>query len=158
LLLEKFGVLRHVARYVRQEVGIREVDFFERLWHDSRSDRVRWAVTAFTLEAVPGLMVPPGSRQLVLNEIRRSLTDGVGVRDDDALSTVIAVQHALLPARDRRFPETVALAHDYAAWHAAVVAAKDGGHHRDWPEVVPPLRQFPPGTITVDDPYEVCVL
>src|SRR5262249_7618955 len=79
LLLEKFGVLRHVARYVRQEVGIREVDFFERLWHDSRSDRVRWAVTAFTLEAVPGLMVPPGSWQLMLNEIRRYLTDVVGV-------------------------------------------------------------------------------
>lgn len=157
LLLEKFGVLRHVARYVRQEAGVCEVDFFERLWQDTRPERQRWPLTAFTLEAVPGLMVPPGRWQLFLDEVRRYVVEVLGVADDDALSAVFAVQHTLLPARDRRFPETIELPHDYAAWHAAVLAAKDGGHVGDWTTIVPPLRQFPPATFTVDDPHDVCV-
>ena len=28
MVLENYGVLRHVARYVRQETGRREIDFF----------------------------------------------------------------------------------------------------------------------------------
>ena len=158
LLLEKFGVLRHVARYVRQEASIPEIAFFERLWRDTRSERSRWPVIAFTLEAIPGLMVPPGRWSLLLDEVRRYVVDVLGVADDEALATVLAVQHALLPARQRHFPETLSLRHDYAAWHAAMMTAKDDGHLEDWAEVVPPLRQFPAGTFTVDDPYDVCLL
>jgi len=158
LLLEKFGVLRHVARYVRQEASIPEIAFFERLWRDTRSERSRWPVIAFTLEAIPGLMVPPGRWSLLLDEVRRYVVDVLGVTDDDALSTVLTVQHALLPARQRQFPETLSLRHDYPAWHAAMMTAKDDGHLEDWPEVVPPLRQFPAAQFTVDDPYDVCLL
>ncbi len=64
----------------------------------------------------------------------------------------------MLPARHRRFPESVTLDHDYAAWHQAMLAAKDSGHYDDWPAHVEPLRTFPPGTLTVTDPHEVCVL
>jgi radical SAM superfamily enzyme YgiQ (UPF0313 family) len=156
LLLEKFGVLRHVARYVRQETGIGEMDFYERLATAARAQRQRWPVLAFTLEAIPTLMVPPGCWRLFLDDVRRYLVEVLEIRDDAALATVLAVQLALLPARDRRFPETVQLAHDYAAWHAAMIAAKDQGRFDDWTELVPPLRQFGPATFTVSDPHEVC--
>lgn len=156
-LLEKFGVLRHVARYVHQETGIRETEFYEQLWDDARAERQRWSTIAFTLEAVPDLMVPPGRWQLFLDEVRRYVVDVRGVADDGALATVLAVQHALLPARDRQFPERLDLPHDYAAWHAAMIAAKESGRRLDWATVVPPLRQYPPGTLTVGDPYDVCV-
>jgi hypothetical protein len=78
-----------------------------------------------------------------------------GVADDDALDTVLAVQLALLPARDRRFPAEVPLAHDYVAWREQMLAARDVGHH-DWPERVASLRSFPPGVLTVDDPHQIC--
>jgi radical SAM superfamily enzyme YgiQ (UPF0313 family) len=156
-LLEKFGVLRHVARFVRQEIGLREIALYERLSDDARAGRERWPRIAFTLEAVPGLMVPPGQWSFFLKEVGRYLVEVHGVADDDALATVLAVQDALLPARDRPFPERIDLPHDYAAWHASMIAAKDAGHRLDWAAVVPPLRQYPPGAITVSDPYEVCV-
>jgi radical SAM superfamily enzyme YgiQ (UPF0313 family) len=156
LLLWKYGVLRHVASYVRQEIDLREVDFFARLWRDARAARQRWPMIAFTLEVVPGLMVPPGRWGLFLDEVAEYLTAELGIAADAALATVLRVQNALLPAPDRVFPETVELAHDYAAWHAAMIAAKDAGHQRDWPNVVPELRQFGPGALTVDDHYGVC--
>jgi hypothetical protein len=156
-LLEKFGVLRHVARLVRYATGRREMDFYERLWRDVRADRQRWPITAFTLDAVPNLMVPPGSWGLLLDEVGRYVVEADGIADDDALATVLAVQQALLPTRNRRFPHRVSLAHDYVAWNAAMLAAKDDGHLLDWPSVVPPLRSFGPGTLTVNDPYDVCV-
>jgi hypothetical protein len=158
LLLEKFGVLRHVARYVRQAAGLDEVAFLERLWNDAHAHPSRWPVLAFTLEALPALMVPPGSWRDFIDDVRRYVVDVVGVADDDALATVIAVQHALLPSRHRRFPLTLALPHDYAAWHDAVIAAKDAGHLRDWPSQVPSLGTFAPASFVVNDPYDVCSL
>jgi hypothetical protein len=96
------------------------------------------------------------SWRLFMDEIHDYLTTVLGVADDSGLATVLAVQHALLPARDRRFPVVLELAHDYAAWHDAMEDAKDGGHRHDWPEVVPHLRDLPPATFTVEDPKQVC--
>jgi len=157
MLLWKFGVLRHVANYVRQELDLAEMDFYERLWRDAQVKRGRWAMIAFTLDVVPGLMIPPGRWQTLLDEVHDYLVEELGVADDSALATVLAVQNLMLPARHRRFPETIEVAHDFAAWHAAMVAAKDAGHQRDWPTVVPALRTLPPGTLTAEDPNNVCV-
>jgi len=158
LLLEKFGVLRQVARYVRHETGLREIDFYERLQTDASAHPERWPITAFTLEAVPTLMVPPGRWRFFLDEIGRFVVERLGVADDGALATVLRVQEALLPARHRRFPETHELAHDYAAWHRAMLDAKDGGQRAEWRSVVPALRSLPAGSLTIEDPFDVCVL
>ncbi len=66
------------------------------------------------------------------------------------------VQHALLPARGRHFPQEVTLEHDYVAWRRALLEARDTGHRHDWPTVVRPLRDFGPGVLPVDDPYSIC--
>jgi hypothetical protein len=52
----------------------------------------------------------------------------------------------------------VSLEHDYPAWYAAMVSAKDAGHHRDWPQIVPRLRDYGPADLTVDDPDNICTL
>ena len=36
-----------------------------------------------------------------------------------------------------------------------MIEAKDDGHLDDWPEVVPHLRTFGPGSLTVEDPRNV---
>jgi hypothetical protein len=156
LLLEKLSVLRHVARHVRRETGIREVEFFERLWDGADANRSQWPTLAFTLHGLPRFSVPPASWKRLLDEVQRFVVERLGVADDDALRAVIAVQHALLPAPGRRFPYAVELPHDYAAWHAAMLEAKHAGHLDDWPAHVPRLCEFGPGRLVVSDPRGVC--
>ena len=155
-LLEKFGILRHVARYVRQETGMREVDFYDQLWEAARADPQRWPMLDFTLNALHRYMVPPVSWKVFLDEVHDYLTDEMGLADDDSLATVLTVQHALLPDRRREFPFSIDLPHDYEAWHAAMIETKQSGHLSDWPTVAPALRSFGPGTFTVDDSRKVC--
>ena len=155
-VFENFGVLRQVATYVHAETGSREIDFYEALVEDVYAEPERWPLTWLTLQVLPELMVPPVSWMLFLDEVREYLVERVGMADDSALDTVIAVQHALLPARGRTFPFAVDVAHDYSAWFAMVAELRDQGMHNDWHEIVEPLRALRPGTFTVDDPFDVC--
>jgi len=155
VLCENYGVLRQVSRFVRHETGVPEVDFYARVCAESRAERERFPAIATAFALGPSLGVPPVSWKCFINEIHEYLTDRLGVRDDSALETVLTVQHALLPSRDRQMPLTVRLDHDYAGWHAAVLQAKDDGH-RDWPAQVPPLRSFGAALFVVEDPREVC--
>jgi radical SAM superfamily enzyme YgiQ (UPF0313 family) len=154
-LFENFGILRQVASYVRGETGCREVDFYEALIEASDEDPESWPFTAIVVRVLPHAMVPPVSWRFFLDEIRRWLVTVEGMADDSALDTVLEVQHALLPARDRTFPLELSLAHDYVTWRRIMLEARDGGHE-DWPTRVAPLRSFGPGTITIDDPHQIC--
>jgi hypothetical protein len=155
-LFENFGILRQVATYTRAETGRREIDFYEQLVMDVHDHPEQWPALAVTLRVLPDLMVPPVSWRWMVDELHRYLIERVGLADDSALGTVLAVQHALLPARDRRFPVALQLDHDYAAWHAAMAALRDDGHLADWHERLGPLREYGPAPFTVDDPLDSC--
>jgi hypothetical protein len=155
-VFENFGVLRQVATYVHAETGRREIDFYESLVEDVHADPGRWPLTLLAVQVLPELMVPPVSWRPFLEEIRGYLVDQMGMVQDSALETVLQVQHALLPARGRRFPTVLDLAHDYAAWFAMVAETRDSGRFHDWDEIVPQLRSLRPGKFTVDDPFDVC--
>jgi hypothetical protein len=101
--------------------------------------------------ATPTLVVPVSWRFFV-DDLVAYVTRTHPAVDPAALATAARVQHALLPAFDRGYPEVVALDHDYAGWFAAIVAAKEAGHGHDWPERVPRLATFGPGVLHVDDP------
>jgi radical SAM superfamily enzyme YgiQ (UPF0313 family) len=155
-MCENFGVLRQVSRHVRQATGMREIDIYRKMLADAKAEPLRWPFLSLVMRVLPDLMIPPVSWQCFFDELHEYLVEAFGVADDGALRTVLKVQHALLPSRERQFPCTVSLEHDYAAWHRQMVAAKDGGHRDDWHDVVPPLSSFQPATFVVDDPYEVC--
>jgi hypothetical protein len=155
-VFENFGVLRQVATYVHAETGRREIDFYEQLVEDARAHPDRWPIIEMTLGVLPQMMVPPVSWRLFLDEIHQYLVEVVGLADDDALATVLAAQHALLPARDRELPVDVALPHDFATWQRQVVELRDDGYYNDWHEHAKPLRSFGPATFTVADPFDVC--
>jgi radical SAM superfamily enzyme YgiQ (UPF0313 family) len=155
-LFENFGILRQVATYVRAETSRREIEFYEQLVLDVHDHPDEWPALAVTLRVLPDLMVPPVSWRWMVDELRRYLVEQVGLADDGALDTVLAVQHALLPARDREFPLALHLDHDYASWHAAVAALRDDGHLADWHERIGPLRSHGPASFTVDDPLDSC--
>jgi hypothetical protein len=156
-LVDNFGVLRQITRYARQETGRREIDIIDQLRNDAR-DTERWPMLALTFQLVPELMVPPMSWAPMIDEVGTYLVDVLGVARDASLDTVLRVQHALLPAPDRTFPLTLDLAHDFGAWHRAMIEAKDAGHTQDWYRHVPHLRELPAATFVVEDPVGVCRL
>jgi hypothetical protein len=155
-IFENFNVLRQVASYVRRETGRREVDFYDQLVEEVAADPERWPIMSITLRVLPTMMVPPVSWRRFVDEAGRYLIEVEGLVDDSALATVLAVQHALLPSRDRTFPVTIPLDHDYEAWHAAITAERDLGHYDDWHERVGHLRDLEPALFTIDDPYDSC--
>jgi hypothetical protein len=155
-LFENFGVLRQVATFVRSQTGQREVDFYEGLVEAVVADPERWPAMSVTLRVLPHMMVPPVSWRHYVDEVRSYLIEVLGVADDTALETVMAVQHALLPARDRTFPLTMPLDHDYATWHAAVTEQRNQGNYGGWHEEVPKLGTYGPALFTVEDPLDSC--
>ena len=99
LLLENFGVLRHVARVVRHETGRLEEDLYETVRRTPRapSPSAGRPSTSWS-RAASDVMAPPVSWRLFIDEVHRLLVDDLGVPDDSALGTALQVQHALLPA------------------------------------------------------------
>jgi len=155
MLMENHGVLRQVARFVRHEKGFREMAFYRKLGEDVRANPLRWPAITFAIESMKDYMVPPGSWRHFIDEIHDYLVTELEMADDDALKTVLEVQHALLPGRDREFPLTLELPHDYAEWFRLMVESKQVGWETDWTDQVAPLRELGPGTFTVRDTQEL---
>jgi hypothetical protein len=145
-------------RYARQETGLREMDILSRLMAAADLEGERWPALRFTFLFIPSVMVPPVDWGWFLADVHRFFVGQLGIADDAALDSALRAQHAMMPAPERRFPDTTELTCDYASWHADVLYAKENGHLQDWPEQVPSLRSYGPGTITVTDPNLVCQL
>ncbi len=151
-LFENWGVLRLVSRFVRQETGVREMDFYRRLRSAAVANSSRWPTLYALVELGTALMAPPYSWSLVFDELGRFLVRELGVADDAALASLLRAQRAILPEHGRTLPEVLELQHDVVAWYQAVLLAKGDGDHADWTGVVPGLAAFGPGTLTVGDP------
>jgi hypothetical protein len=100
---ERSGLLRQLATHVRAETAMREIDFYQ-LVRETAKDVRNWPHLAYMVFVAPDEYLPPGSWWPVIEEFGRFMVEKAGVPDDSALQTVLAVQHALLPARNRRFP------------------------------------------------------
>jgi radical SAM superfamily enzyme YgiQ (UPF0313 family) len=155
-LFDVYGLLRYVARYVRRETGMGEVAFYDKVRSDVSRHPDDWPVVSTTLKTLEGYMAPPGSWSLFIAEIGRYLVDVLELADDSALRTALVVQHAHLPAPDRKFPAALELEHDYAAWQDLLLIAREEGHRDDWQDHVPRLCEFGPATLVIEDPSEVC--
>ncbi|GAG96507.1 unnamed protein product, partial [marine sediment metagenome] len=153
ILLDNFGVLRLCSRFMRQQTGMQEMDFYQKLLDIAGrpQKQVQWPVLNTLVNWGQHLMTPVYSWALVLDELRLFLVQECGVPDDGALDSILMAQHALLPAHGRAYPYSVELSHDVVAWHTQMLAAKAAGHWRDWQMVVPPLSEFPAGRLDVND-------
>jgi radical SAM superfamily enzyme YgiQ (UPF0313 family) len=154
-VFDSFGVLRHVARYVRSETGIKEVDFYDRISREVLAQPVRWPAVASFLQMMDNNVGPPSAWGVFLAEVGDYVSSELGVEGGTALDTALEVQLAHLPAPTRVMPQTVHLAHDYVAWYTTVLEAR-GAHRNDWESVAPRLSSFPPGELKVSDPDDVC--
>ncbi len=155
-LLDSYCLLRYVARYVRRETGMGEVEFYDNLQSEILHHPDEWPVIASSLRTLEGYMGPPGSWGLFMEEVRRYLVERMGMPEDSGLRTTLAVQLAHLPAAGRKFPIVLQLEHDYAAWWENHLTVREEGHRTDWEKHIPRLSEYGPGTLTIDDPNEIC--
>jgi radical SAM superfamily enzyme YgiQ (UPF0313 family) len=153
LLLDNFGVMRVCSRFVRQQVGMTEMEFYRLLLETTSYEgkERNWPLLNALVNYGHDLMAPVYSWALVFNELRRFMINKCGVPEDSALDAVLTAQRALLPTHGRTFPDVVELPHDVVAWHAQMLAVKGDGHRKDWQSIAPPLSSFGPGRLEVND-------
>jgi hypothetical protein len=154
LMADRRGTLRELATYVRSELRIPEVGFYEQLIA-AGADHRRWPHLGYLNTVVAREFIPPGSWTATIEEVGEFMV-ALGVPDDDALATVLAVQRALMPMAGRSFPETLHLPHDYEAWHADIRRARQTVPEGEWVDEVPPLRTVGPGELVVRDDTDSC--
>ena len=155
-LFDTYATLRYVARYLRRETGMHEIEFYDKLQIEALQRPQEWPVIADVLRTLEGYMAPPGSWIFFIDEVRRYVVDHMGLPESSGLRTALAVQHAHLPAADRKFPLTLNLEHDFTAWWNAMLVSREEGHREDWEKHVPRLSEYGPATITVADPNRIC--
>ena len=155
-VFENCGVLRHVARFMRQATGMREIDFIDSVRRKVRANPGQWPCLAFTVKSMSKIMIPPGSWGELIAEVRDLILTTFDVADDAAFETVLAVQHAVLPSRDRKFPYKIHLKHDFSSWHRDMISAKDRGSRQTWHLEIPSLASYPAAVFEVSDPADVC--
>ncbi|MEZ5142152.1 MAG: hypothetical protein R2726_06470 [Acidimicrobiales bacterium] len=136
-------VLRQVGRWVRQETGRREMDLLRLVVDVTDRDPDRYPALAWAVAHLVAHGVPPLSWAHLLADVEAFLVDELGVEPASDLRTVLTVQAAMLPDPGRRFPESVALDHDFVAWHRAVAEAKR--RTADWAALVPACARSDPG-------------
>lgn len=155
-LFDGYGLLRYIARFIRSELGIGEVQFYDKVRIDALNDIESWPLINTVLKTLEGYMAPPGSWGLFMKEVQRYVLTRMDMPDDSALQTVLAVQHAHLPAPNRKFPMVLELQHDYASWQDMLLHAREEGYRDNWEDHVPRLSEFGPATLTIEDPNEIC--
>ena len=153
ILMDNFGVLRYCARFIRQQTGVEEMEFYKIVWAEAAQldHQKDWPLLNTMANYGQHLMAPPYSWSLFYDEVRKFMVEVCNVADDSALDTIIAAQKAVMPAHGRSFPYSVELPHDVVAWHTQMLDAKAAGHRRDWQTVVPTLSEFEPGRLDVTD-------
>ena len=149
LMADRRGTLRELATYVRSELRIPEIDFYRQLI-EAGTDCRRWPFLGYLNSVVTRQFIPPGSWAGVIESVGDFMVE-LGVPDDDALATVLAVQLALIPMAGRSFPETMQMPHDYVAWRAELRRAHRDVPEGHWVDAIEPLRTFGPGELTIRD-------
>lgn len=155
-VFDNYVVLRLVARFVRQELGIKELDFYIGVDDAVHTDPERFPSLTWAAETAPELLTPPGSWRYATDEIARYVVDDLGLEPSTALAALLRAQHALIPAPGRVMPVEVRLEHDVVAWYQAMVEAKDVDEGTDWVDRVPRLGTYGPGVLAIEDPNDLC--
>ena len=144
--LEHYGLLRHLFRWLQREHGIRALDLVHDIDRAIIEDPERYPLLTWVGRYFDLVTVPPGGWTPFYDEVIELLEARHGVAWSPAMGTVIAVQEFLMPTRQRQFPDSISLDHDYVTWYR--FTSGDGTDVR--------LADLGPGELIVDDPAGVC--
>lgn len=147
-VLDCYGLLRYVLRYVQWDHGIRAIDFVHRLSIEARNNPTRYPTLNWFQHHFLRERFAPGGWVLFYSEIRDFVEQNFGVQSDTGLETALLVNELMMPDEGREFPEVVSLEHDYAAYSA--------DHARNTGENKKRLRSYGRGTLSITDPFGLC--
>lgn len=159
-LAVNLSVFKYVLHHLQHDRGLRAVDVIhamvKKFEHGDGAKQyplLSWILGRYRAELeralaslIMGDLDAPSSWEEFFAELRDFLVRELGVVNDSALETALAVQAAVLPREEGAYPLTVELKHDYARYLADLRAAFRGkGTAR-------PLSEYPPGQLAVSDP------
>jgi radical SAM superfamily enzyme YgiQ (UPF0313 family) len=155
VLFECLGILRYVLRFLQWDHGLRSTDVIERIVLQVDANPGAYPLLAWQLTQSDLMLLPSVGWKPFFDEVRRFLVAEFGVPDQSDLDVALEANRFLLPAPGRRFPDSIELEHDYAAYF-------DFAHRALAQEGVPcapstPLRSRSAGRLTVlADPDDRC--
>lgn len=147
ITLDAIGVLRHVMRYLQWDHGIPMSDTLMAVLNATERDPDRYPLLDWLLRYFDIYTVPPVGWRSFYLEVRRFVADELHIPPSPALDAVFALQEFLMPEVGRRFPDTLALAHDYVAYFRDASASLWSTGHPEPPERR--LEDYPPALFTV---------
>jgi hypothetical protein len=155
-IADRFGVLRHVMRYLQWDLGIPATDLEEHVLdlvdhHPERFPRISWVFSWFDV-----YLTVAGGWPAFYDEVGRMLVEDFGLDPDDTgLETVLALQRLLMPAPGRTFPDTAELPHDYLSYYRSAAKTLYTTGRAGTPEKR--LTEYGPAPFTVaGDPAGLC--
>ena len=155
VIAEQLGALRHVLRHLQWDHELLALDVLDRLRRTLADDPLRYPTVAWTFEYFdlhPTVAVGWSS---FYDEIRRFITDELGVEADSGLDCVLTLQQFLMPTPGREFPEVITLAHDYVSYYRSATEQLYVDGRPGTP--AQPLVTYGPIEFTIEaDPLELC--
>ncbi len=157
-ITERMGVLRHVMRYLQWDHGIPATEVMQRLLSmaDVEPDRfpsISWVIKYFDL--FPTVAVGWAT---FYREVGSFIAEEYAIGPDDSgLTTVLAVQSALMPEPGRTFPDARPLQHDYVAYYRSATRSLYTSGRAGRPSA--PLVDHAPAELVVRaDPMGLCTV
>ena len=155
IVFERLVVLRHVLRYLQWDHGLRAMDVLDRMVRAVEAEPLALPYLAWVVEYFDRFPAAPVAWSLVYDDVRRFVTDELGVSTSPALDAVLALNEFLLPAPGRTFPASIDLQHDYPAYFADATAELFISGRATG--AVRPLSSYGPCRFTVaSDPLGLC--
>jgi hypothetical protein len=152
---ERYGLLRHVMRYLRWDHDVPCTDVMWAALRVSEEAPERYPLLNHVLRYWDHYPLTPFGWRSFYDEVRRFVGEELGVAPGPGLETVLRVQEALMPEQGRQLPDEVPLDHDYVAYHqAATRGLWIDGHATEAPRR---LEDHPPATLPIyGDPLHHC--
>jgi hypothetical protein len=155
-IADRFGVLRHVLRYLQWDKGVLATDLEEHLLDLVDQSPTRFPLISWVFSYFDLFPTVAGGWPAFYDEVTRLLVEDFGVDPDDTgLRAVIDLQLLLMPAPGRSFPDSAELAHDYLSYYRSATRTLYTSGAAGVPDR--PLTDHPPATFTVaGDPAGLC--
>ncbi len=155
IILERYGVLRHVLRWVQWDHGLAATEVMDLLMAVADDEPTRHPRLAWLFAHFPHFAAPLVGWSGLYAEVRSILVERVGIPPSSALDTVLDLQQFLMPRAGRQFPDTIHLAHDYLTYYRSATESLFTTGQAGGPTAA--LSTHPVSELTIDgDPIGLC--
>ena len=147
-LAEGYALLRYALRYLQWDHGLLATDVLHALAREVGADPARYPTLAWMLSHFLRERQVLGGWEPFYREVAAFVQARFGVGDEPGWLTALEVNRLMMPQAGRRFPEEIRLDHDFASYFR--------DRSRRGSPASRPLGEYPPGSLTITDPYRLC--